>query len=212
VASERKCTECKVRDSANRKGKPGRCVRCIDARYAQLGMKPLDPFVDSQSPRRCACLACGQIDKVAYAEIRGQLGHYCFWCACREMYEYGLAAEPQKWDITVEQAAGIVLGGEYVARAENGEVLDATGLAARMEHVWSPVEVNTRDFRCLRRTGLFRSSCLLPVYESVFVAPVVMCGHGSRPPVAAGGARSTVRGPGWRGGSSFLTVLVSVHG
>jgi hypothetical protein len=104
-------------------------------------MKPLDPFVDSQSPRRCACLACGQIDKVAYAEIRGQLGHYCFWCACREMYEYGLAAEPQKWDITVEQAAGIVLGGEYVARAENGEVLDATGLAARMEHVWSPVEV-----------------------------------------------------------------------
>src|SRR6266550_1666579 len=71
---------------------------------------------------------------------------------------------------------------------------------------------NTRDFGCLRRTGLFRSSCLLPVYEPVFVAPVVMCGHGSRPPVAAGGARSTVRGPGWRGGSSFLTVLVSVHG
>jgi hypothetical protein len=57
------------------------------------------------------------------------------------MYEHGLAAEPQKWDITVEQAAGIVLGGGYIARDENGEVLDSTGLAARMEHVWSLVEV-----------------------------------------------------------------------
>jgi hypothetical protein len=57
------------------------------------------------------------------------------------MYEYGLAAEPLKWDITVEQAARIILGCAFVARAENGEVLDAVGLAARMEHVWSPVEV-----------------------------------------------------------------------
>jgi hypothetical protein len=139
--SERKCTECKVRDSANRKGKPGRCVNCIDARYTQLGMKPLGRFVDSQSPRRCACLVCGQIDEVAYAEIRNQLGHYCSWCTCRKMYEDGLAAEPQKWDITVEQAAEIVLGGDFIARAENSAVLDATGLAARMEHVWSPVKV-----------------------------------------------------------------------
>ena len=141
MASKRRCTECKVGDSANRKGKPGRCVSCIDARYTQLGMKPLDPFVDSQSPRRCACLVCGQIDKVAYAEIRNQLGHYCSWCTCRKMYEHGLAAEPLKWDITVEQAARLILGGDFIARAENGEVLDANGLAARMEHVWSPVEV-----------------------------------------------------------------------
>lgn len=63
MASERKCIECKVGDSANRKGKPGRCVRCIDARYLRLGMKPLDPHVDAQSPRRCSCLVCGQVDR-----------------------------------------------------------------------------------------------------------------------------------------------------
>lgn len=154
VASERKCTECKVRDSANRKGKPGRCITCIDARYAQIGMKPLDPFVDSQSPRRCVCLVCGQIDKVAYAEIRKQLAHYCFWCTCREVYEHGIAAEPQKWNITVEQAAGIVLGGDFIARAENGEVLDTAALAARMEYVWSPVEVECVACRTATRRSV----------------------------------------------------------
>jgi hypothetical protein len=141
MASGRKCTDCKVRDSANRKGKPGRCVSCINACYRQLGLKPLDRFVDSHSLRRCACLVCGQIDKIAYAEIRNQHCHYCSWCMCRQMYEQGLAAEPSKWDIIVEQAAVIILGGDFIARAENREILDADGLEARMEHAWSLVEV-----------------------------------------------------------------------
>jgi hypothetical protein len=55
--------------------------------------------------------------------------------------QQGLAAEPSKWDITIEQAASTVLGGDFIARTENGEILDATGLAARMEHVWSLAEV-----------------------------------------------------------------------
>ncbi|WP_302850896.1 hypothetical protein [Streptomyces lunaelactis] len=42
------------------------------------------------------------------------------------MYEHGLAAEPSKWDITVAQAAQIVLGGDFIARAD-GEVLDPVG-------------------------------------------------------------------------------------
>jgi len=141
VAAERKCPDCKIRDSANRKGKPGRCVGCIDARYRQLGMRPLDPFVDSQSPRRCTCLVCGQVDNIAYAEIRNKRDHHCWWCVCRRMYERGLAAEPSKWDISIEQAAQIVLGGDSIVRDENGEVLDAAGLAARMEHAWSLVQV-----------------------------------------------------------------------
>ena len=74
-------------------------------------------------------------------------------------------------------------------------------------------ERNTTDFRCLRRAGLLRSACLLPIVESVFMASVVMCGRGCGPSVAAGAARgSTARGPGWRGGSSFLTVFVPGHG
>src|SRR5450755_2476665 len=51
-----------------------------------------------------------------------------------------------------------------------------------------------------------RERAVKMVLESVFAMPAVMCGHGFCPLVAAGVARgSTVRGPGWRGGSSFLT-------
>jgi len=57
------------------------------------------------------------------------------------MYEQGLAAEPGKWDLTVEKAAQIVLGGDFIARGEGGEELDAADLAVLMEHVWSPVLV-----------------------------------------------------------------------
>ena len=66
--------------------------------------------------------------------------------------------------------------------------------------------LNTRDFRCLGLSGMYRLSCSLSVLESVFVATLPVCGHGRDPRVAAGLARgSTVRGPGGRGGSSFLT-------
>ncbi|MEU2086355.1 hypothetical protein ABZ569_31335 [Streptomyces albus] len=49
--------------------------------------------------------------------------------------------EPSKWDITVEQAAEIVLGSDFLARSPAGEVLGAAGLAAQMESVWSLVAV-----------------------------------------------------------------------
>ena len=149
MAAVRKCAECGVGDSANRIGKPGRCVRCINARYAELGWKPLEDFADSQTLRRCACLVCGQVDEVAYAEIRNQHRRYCLPCMCRQMYEQGLAEEPSKWDITIEQAAVLVLGGEFVVR-ENGEILEAEGLAVRMDHVWSLVDVEC--FMCGART------------------------------------------------------------
>ncbi|MGW6357932.1 hypothetical protein ACWFR5_22870 [Streptomyces sp. NPDC055092] len=57
------------------------------------------------------------------------------------MYEQGLVSEPSKWDITVEQAAEIVLGDDFLARSPAGEVLGAAGLSAQMEYVWSLVAV-----------------------------------------------------------------------
>ena len=72
---------------------------------------------------------------------------------------------------------------------------------------------NTRDFRCLWRSGLLLLSCSVSVFESGCVVPPLECGQGSGPRVAAGTARgSTVRGPGGRGGFSFLTVPASVAG
>ena len=75
------------------------------------------------------------------------------------------------------------------------------------------LEPNTRDFRCLWRSGLLPLSCSVSVFESGCVVPPRECGHGFGPRVAAGTARgSTVRGPGGRGGSSFLTVPASAAG
>ena len=55
--------------------------------------------------------------------------------------------------------------------------------------------------------GCYRYRCSVSVFESVFVVAPRECGHGFCPRVAAGMARgSTVRGPGGRGGSSFLAV------
>ena len=67
------------------------------------------------------------------------------------------------------------------------------------------IRANTRDFRCLRHSGLLPLSCSVLVFESGFVVPLQERGHGFVPRVAAGMARgSTVRGPGIRGGFSFL--------
>lgn len=141
MATERKCPECRVRDSANRIGKPGRCVDCVDNRYRQLGWNPSEPYVSPEHARQCVCIKCGQPDLITYAEIRSKNSRYCAWCSCRQMYEHGLVSEPSKWDITVEQAVHIVLGNDFLARGPAGEVLDVVGLTRQMEHVWSLVAV-----------------------------------------------------------------------
>ncbi|MGW2792482.1 hypothetical protein ACWC9H_21505 [Streptomyces sp. NPDC001251] len=141
MATERKCPECQAGGSANRKGKPGRCVGCIDKRYRQLGWNPIEPYVSSEHARQCLCTECDRAELVPYTEIRNSNNRYCDWCSCRRMYEQGLVSDPSKWDVTVEQAAEIVLGEDFLARSPAGEVLDAVGLAAQMEHVWSLVAV-----------------------------------------------------------------------
>jgi len=86
-----------------------------------------------------------------------------------------------------------------------------TGRSAAASSATSPATstANTRDFRCLGLSGVYRLSCSLSVLESVFVAALPVCGHGRGPRVAAGLARgSTVRVPGGRGGSSFLACCV----
>src|SRR6266487_1860500 len=50
---------------------------------------------------------------------------------------------------------------------------------------------NTRDFRCLRHSGLLSLSCSVLVFESGFVVPLPECGHGFVPRVAAGMARGS---------------------
>ncbi len=141
MATERKCPECRVRDSANRNGKPGRCAACIDNRYTRTGWEPREPYVSPKHMRLCVCGKCGRPDEVAYAEIRARGSRYCDWCTSRQVYEHGLAAEPSRWDITLEQAAQIVLGDDFLARGPDGVVLAATDLARQMEHVWSLVDV-----------------------------------------------------------------------
>ncbi|MFG2918110.1 hypothetical protein ACGF0D_35150 [Kitasatospora sp. NPDC048298] len=141
MTAERKCGECGKGASANRKGKPGRCVPCIDEHYRKLGWAPCEPHVSAEHERRCLCATCNQPDAIAYSEIRGKQVRYCRWCASRKMYEQGLLREPEKWDITKEEAARIVLGEEFLARDAGGALVDEPGLAQWMEHVWSLVDV-----------------------------------------------------------------------
>lgn len=141
MAAERKCRECGKGASANRKGKPGRCVPCIDGHYVKLGWNPCEPHVCTEHERRCLCTTCDQPDAIPYSEIRNKQVRYCNSCASRKMYEQGLVREPAKWDITKEEAARIVLGEEFLARDAAGAVVDESGLAQRMGHVWSLVEV-----------------------------------------------------------------------
>ncbi|GAA1170569.1 hypothetical protein GCM10009654_29730 [Streptomyces hebeiensis] len=141
MAAERKCPECTVRESANRNGKPGRCVVCIDKRYRHTGWDPREPYVSPKHMRLCVCLECERPDEVSYAEIRNRDSRYCYWCVSRQMYERGLAAQPSRWDITLEQAAQIVIGDNFLARGADGETLAAPDLARQMEDVWSLVDV-----------------------------------------------------------------------
>jgi hypothetical protein len=83
-------------------------------------------------------------------------------------------------------------------------------LATNERIIAASCDANTRDFRCLWRSGLLPLSCSVSVFESGCVVPPRECGRGFGPRVAAGTARgSTVRGPGGRGGFSFLTVPAS---
>ena len=72
---------------------------------------------------------------------------------------------------------------------------------------------NTRDFRCLWRSGLLPLSSSVSVFESGCVVPPRECWHDFGPRVAAG-LRAVPRSaaPGGRGGFSFLTVPASAAG
>ena len=51
----------------------------------------------------------------------------------------------------------MVLGGDFIARDGNREVLDVSGLAARMEHVWSLVAVECIVYgtKAIRLAGVY---------------------------------------------------------
>ncbi len=99
------------------------------------------------------------------------------------------------------------------ARSGPQQVLDAAELTLAIGQFFASYGLNTRDFRCLWRSGLLPLSCSVSVFESGCGVPPRECGHGFGPRVAAGTARgSTVRGPGGRGGFSFLTVPASAAG
>src|SRR5260370_19491521 len=73
--------------------------------------------------------------------------------------------------------------------------------------------VNTRDFRCLRHSGLLPLSCSVLVFESGFVVPLPECGHGFVPRVAAGwGAGPRSGAPAVRAGFPPRWVAGSAGG
>ena len=106
-------------------------AHAVQIQYSQPGLRPLEDFAGPQGPRRCACLVCGEIHEVAYAEIRNQ-HHRCFpWCACRQMHGQGLAgtsrsSRPPRWP---SEALHVML--PWQARSRRGRCPGLSSAASR---------------------------------------------------------------------------------
>lgn len=79
----RRCRKCNVRPSANRAGRPGLCVACIDDVFKLCEAEPLTPYVSPDLARVCRCHRCDAIISVTYRSIKEKT--YCE-CACQDCW------------------------------------------------------------------------------------------------------------------------------
>lgn len=72
MARMRLCTDCGTATCHNRRGKPGRCVACIDALYRACGLEPLPdtPYAGPSVLRAVRCLAFNHLSAVSYETVR----------------------------------------------------------------------------------------------------------------------------------------------
>lgn len=128
----RPCSRCGKNESANRKGKPGCCVECIDAIYRALKVDPEGTFVSPGAPRKYRCQTCGRPGAIMYKEIQSRSIELCNWCVCRRMYEDGLARDPEHWLMDQSDVARMV-------REAGFEVVDGAGRTLPERVKWSAV-------------------------------------------------------------------------
>ncbi|MFD4907103.1 hypothetical protein [Kitasatospora purpeofusca] len=170
MAIERKCPGCGLGPSANRAGKPGLCTSCIDNHFRDLRVEPLDEHKSPRAPRRYKCVDCGSLGKIPFADIRSRTIRLCERCLCRELFEAGVASDPDHWNLSKRQAAQVVLGDQFLAVGDDGDLLDAECLAARMANVWDlfQIECITCKFRMLWSISMALSGRANPLMPDCF--------------------------------------------
>lgn len=137
----RPCSRCGKYESANRKGKPGRCIECIDALYRELKVDPEGVHVSPDAPRKYRCQTCGRHGEVPYKEIQSRSIELCNWCVSRRMYEDGLAQDPEHWLIDQRDVARMVREAGFEIRDESGGTLPESQMLSRIGEVWESIDV-----------------------------------------------------------------------
>jgi hypothetical protein len=110
------------------------------------------------------------------------------------------------WSVLLTWPDGIC-GASHVHSAVDSPYLSGDvggGISGKEMHdardLFGAAQSNTRDFRCLRRSGLLLLSCSVLVFESGFVVPLPECGHGFVP-CRGGGRRAVPRSAAPAGGA-----------
>ena len=137
----RPCSRCGKNESANRKGKPGRCVECIDAMYRALKVDPEGTFASPGAPRNYRCQTCGRPGVIPYKEIQSRSVELCDWCVGRRMYEDGLARDPEHWLMDQSDVARMVREAGFEMVDGSGRTLPESQMVSRIGEVWESIDV-----------------------------------------------------------------------
>lgn len=143
MAHIRLCTECGAAPCHNRRGKPGRCVDCIDALYRACGLEPLAdaPYISPSALRAVRCLAFNHPSKVSYNTVRREKrGDRCEPCAHKRIYERESAAMPDRWPHSAIEAVQVFQRHNLVFTRADGSPESDEYAAMRFPEVWWNVE------------------------------------------------------------------------
>ena len=61
-------------------GHKGLDPKVADAEFTRNGLEPLEPYVSSNTPRRCKCLTCGRLLTTQHRHMRVAKGIGCRYC------------------------------------------------------------------------------------------------------------------------------------
>lgn len=141
MAIVRACSRCGRNECANRKGKPGHCLECIDKQFKRVGVHPIGRHESPTAQRNFQCLTCGQAGAVAYNSIRNHNHSACEHCSSRRIYEARLRSEPERWAKTPQEAFSVLREAGYSILERDGKAAVEEAAKVILSKVWDIVDV-----------------------------------------------------------------------
>ena len=143
MARVRLFTDCGTAPCHNKRGRPGRCVACIDALYRTCGLEPLPdaPYLSPSASRAVRCLAFDHPSEVSYDTVRREKrGDRCEPCALKRIYEREIAATPGRWPHSATEAVQVFQDHGLVFTRPDGSAESDEQAAMRFPEVWWRIE------------------------------------------------------------------------